>query len=161
MRIFVLPVLGIALIGAGAPPANQLDNPAYSDPPERWESVDDMIEDAEDAGLIVNEGVRLGDPEDYDCRDRIHDAREASGQPPLPELAPQAPEALPSTPLLDRQPASPDRPQAIYAVDRRQDGCSVMVMMGDPDDIRPLPLPADRFARMIPAEDTAQAENGR
>ena len=161
MRIFVLPVSAIALVGANEPPANQLDNPAYSTPPERWETLDDAVEDAREAGFVVPDGVRLGDPEDYECRDRIHDAREASGQPPLPELAPQGPEALPGTPLLDRQPASPDRPQAIYAVDRRQDGCSVMVMMGDPDDIRPLPLPADRFARMIPAEDAAQAENGR
>jgi len=161
MRILIVPAFATALIGASDPPATSLDNPAYSDPPERWETLEDAVEAAREAGLVVPEGVRLGDPEDFECRDRIHDAREASGQHPLPELAPQGPEALPGTPLLHRQPASPDKPQAIYAVDRRQDGCSVMVMMGDPDDIRPLPLPADRFARMIPAEDDAQAENGR
>lgn len=57
------------------------------------------------------------------CRDRIEYARRASGQPPL----------------LRRGPATPDDPVMIYAVDRRQDGCAVMVVKGDPQDIRPLP----------------------
>ena len=161
MRVFVIPVFAIALIGADEPPAIPLDNPAYSTPPERWESVDDMIDDTDEAGLIVTEGVRVGDPDDAECRDRIHDAREASGQPPLPDASEQAPRTYTLDELIDRQPASPDRPHAIYAVDRRQDGCSVMVMMGNREDIRPLPLPAERFARVIPAEDEDQAENGR
>lgn len=56
------------------------------------------------------------------CRDRIYRAREESGQPPL-----------------DREPATGDEPLAIWAVDRREDGCSVLVAKGDPDDIRPIP----------------------
>ena len=161
MRLIVVPVFAVALIGAGEPPVSSLDNPAYTVPPERWESVDDMIEDAEEAGLIVQEGVRLGDPEDAECRGRIHDTREASGQPPLPEPLEQSPQSYTIEEVIDRQPASPDRPHAIYAVDRRQDGCSVMVMMGNPSDIRPLPLPAGPFARRIPAETAELPENGR
>jgi len=62
-------------------------------------------------------------PDRTTCRDRINHARAASGQPPL----------------LRRGPASPNDPVMIYAVDRRQDGCAVMVVKGDPGDIRPLP----------------------
>jgi hypothetical protein len=70
------------------------------------------------------------------CRDRITMAREAAGQPPL----------------LDREPASPDKPHRIYAVDKRIDGCSVMVAMGNPDDIRPLPAPSEGTVIMMPAK---------
>lgn len=56
------------------------------------------------------------------CRDRIHKAREQMGQPPL-----------------DREPATGDEPMAIWAVDRREDGCAVLVAMGNPKDIRPIP----------------------
>ena len=73
-------------------------------------------------------------PSDAECRDRITHAREAAGKPPL----------------LERGPASPDKPYLIYAVDRRQDGCAVMVMKGDPADIRPLPARPDGAARIIP-----------
>ncbi|MEE4539133.1 MAG: hypothetical protein V2J51_11675 [Erythrobacter sp.] len=62
-------------------------------------------------------------PTGRECRDRIERARAASGQPLL----------------LNRGPATPDDPVLIYAVDRRQDGCSVMVVAGNPDDIRALP----------------------
>jgi hypothetical protein len=82
---------------------------------------------------ILREGrpVTLSEEE---CRDRITLAREAAGKPPL----------------LEREPASPDKPYHIYAVDRRQDGCAVMVMKGDPADIRPLPARPDGVVRMIP-----------
>jgi hypothetical protein len=56
------------------------------------------------------------------CRDRIHKAREEAGQPPL-----------------DREPATGDEPMAIWAVDRREDGCAMLVAMGDAEDIRPIP----------------------
>lgn len=68
------------------------------------------------------------------CRDRITVAREAAGKPPL----------------LDRGPASPDRPYHIYAVDKRIDGCAVMVMHGDPTDIRPIPDRSEAVGRVIP-----------
>ena len=134
MRAFTIPALGLLLIGAGEPPRASLDNPAYSVPTEKWQTIDDAIDTANEAGLAVPEGVSM--PEPIECRDTIEQTREASGQ----------------SPLLDREPATPDRPYAIYAVDRRQDDCSVMVMMGDRNDIRQLPAPADGDPR-IPAQD--------
>lgn len=71
---------------------------------------------------------------DEQCRDVISHARQEAGKPPL----------------LEREPASPDKPYHIYAVDRRQDGCAVMVMHGDPADIRPLPARPEAPERMIP-----------
>jgi hypothetical protein len=56
------------------------------------------------------------------CRDRIHQVREERG--------------LPS---LDRGNASADQALLIAAVDRRIDGCSVMVMRNNLADVRPLP----------------------
>jgi len=79
---------------------------------------------------------RLVKAQTDECRDRITHAREASGQ----------------SPVLEREPASPDRPYAIYAVHREQDGCSVMVMMGNREDIRPLPTPMEEPLTIIPAE---------
>lgn len=56
------------------------------------------------------------------CRDRIHTAREERGLP-----------------KLQRDTASPDEPLFIAAVDKRIDGCSVLVMRNNTSDIRPLP----------------------
>jgi hypothetical protein len=72
-------------------------------------------------------------PSPEECRDRITHAREQAGQP-----------------RIERETAHPDKPMMIWAVDRREDGCSVMVVAGDPDDIRPLPDGAGK-AEMIPA----------
>lgn len=74
-------------------------------------------------------------PSDDRCRDVISQARQEAGKPPL----------------LEREPASPDKPYHIYAVDRRQDGCAVMVMKGDPADIRPLPARPDGPMLLMPA----------
>lgn len=60
------------------------------------------------------------------CRDRIQEVREERGLP-----------------ALDRGTASPDEALFIAAVDKRIDGCSVMVMRNNTSDTRPLPtLPA-------------------
>jgi hypothetical protein len=40
-------------------------------------------------------------------------------------------------PLLDRRPALPDTATAWYAVDRRDNGCPVLVKMGNPGDVPP------------------------
>ena len=74
-------------------------------------------------------------PSDDRCRDVISQARQEAGKPPL----------------LEREPASPDRPYHIYAVDRRQDGCAVMVMKGDPADIRSLPARPEEPMLLMPA----------
>ena len=50
-------------------------------------------------------------------------------------------------PGIERETASPDEPLFIAAVDKRIDGCSVMVMRGNLADIRPLPAP-DAPARL-------------
>lgn len=78
-------------------------------------------------GQIMIDERSLISPSRAECQDRITKARELLGEPPL----------------FDREPASPANPHLIYAVDRRQDGCSVMVMKGNPSDIRQLPLPMD------------------
>lgn len=68
------------------------------------------------------------------CRDRIWQAREDLGQPEL-----------------ERQTASPDEPLLMWAVDHRRDGCGVIVMKDDPEDIRPIPE-RDDSTLLIPAQ---------
>ena len=60
------------------------------------------------------------------CRDRIRRAREDLGQPEL-----------------ERQTASPDEPLLMWAVDHHREGCGAIVMIGDPEDIRPVPERGD------------------
>ncbi|MHA7818305.1 MAG: hypothetical protein ACX930_01525 [Erythrobacter sp.] len=136
MRILFVPAVALILVGAGEPPQSALDNPVYEAPQERWETV----EDAQGQPSVLIPGRETNDTES--CTDAITEAREATDQPPL----------------LEREPASPDRPLAIYAVDRKQDGCSVMVMMGNREDIRPLPLPVEGPHRVIPAQADADGE---
>lgn len=73
------------------------------------------------------------EPNEAGCSDRIALVRAANGQP-----------------KLDRQPASPERPYLIAAVDKRVDGCAVMQMYHDVDDLRPLPAPPDGPAKVYP-----------
>ena len=68
------------------------------------------------------------------CSDRIRQARDNAGLP-----------------QLDRRTASPDKPELIYAVDHRRDGCGVLVMHGNPEDIRPVPEASEETG-IIPAE---------
>ena len=138
MRTLAFSIAGLSLLASSAganevPTPLALDNPAYTEPARPWTS----IEDPKSKAVIIEEPSRLRELRGNYCRDRITHARELAGLPPL----------------LDREPASPDKPHLIYAVDRRQDGCSVMVMKGNPDDIRPLPEPAEGppFQR-IPAD---------
>ncbi|MEM7688174.1 MAG: hypothetical protein AAF291_04060 [Pseudomonadota bacterium] len=56
-------------------------------------------------------------------------------------------------PLLRRGPSNTETPPlAIYAVDRRENGCGVMVVMGDPEDVRPLPSLSADDHRLMPAD---------
>lgn len=68
-------------------------------------------------------------PASSNCRDRIERARAELGQP-----------------TLDRETAGADKPLLIAAVDKRIDGCAVMQMKGDVNDLRPLPRPAPNAA---------------
>ena len=56
------------------------------------------------------------------CRDTIEHAREESGQPEL-----------------EKRPANTPEPMLYKAVDHDVDGCDVLVMADDTDDIRPVP----------------------
>ncbi|ANY20493.1 hypothetical protein A6F68_01985 [Tsuneonella dongtanensis] len=69
-----------------------------------------------------------------DCPDRIRKVREELDQP-----------------RLERKPASSENPVLIAAVDKRIDGCAVMQMRNDINDLRPIPAPADGPPRLQPA----------
>jgi hypothetical protein len=67
------------------------------------------------------------------CRDRIDEVRDDRGLP-----------------KLDRKAASPDDGLLIAAVDKRIDGCSVLVMRNNTRDIRPLPTAPEGPPRVQP-----------
>lgn len=121
-----------------APAPLALDNPAYSEPARKWTILDEAL----DKGTQIDlpDGYRILNSAPDACRDTISKARAEAGKPPL----------------VYRAPASPDEPLMIYAVDRREDGCSVMVMKGDTADIRPIPAPMLGPLRVIPAERTGK-----
>ncbi|NVD43781.1 hypothetical protein [Qipengyuania atrilutea] len=54
-------------------------------------------------------------------------------------------------PLLRREPASPDKPYLLSAVDKTIDGCPVLVMHSDKSDVRPVPETANEPIGLIPA----------
>ena len=54
-----------------------------------------------------------------------------------------------SAPELDRRPATPDDGLLVFAVDRTEGGCKVLVPVRDPAN--PVPAPEARFIRTIPA----------
>lgn len=120
-----LPLAAIALMGAGAPVETTIPQLSTVEP-GRLELPNLATREALASMRRIPNEV---------CRDRISKARVENGLPPLGE---------------DNS-ASPDDPHLIYALDRRQDGCSVMVMKGNPDDIRPLPSAPDGPIRLIPA----------
>jgi hypothetical protein len=68
------------------------------------------------------------------CRGRIDTVRQERG---LPRLAPDK--------------GSDHDPLLVLAVDRSIDGCEVLVVRNDLDDIRPLPQFSDAPARLRPA----------
>ncbi|MEM1050861.1 MAG: hypothetical protein AAGI28_02085 [Pseudomonadota bacterium] len=121
MRKFTVLLATSLLVGTGSAAASSAEELSIR-------LQDDQVETAnnEEAPAVLLFSAQSDRTEPDDCLDRITQARELSGQ----EL------------LLERQPASPEKPYAIYAVHREQDGCSVMVMMGNRNDIRALPLAA-------------------
>ena len=76
------------------------------------------------------------------CADRIREARDTAGLP-----------------QLDRRTASPDKPELIYAVDHRRDGCGVLVMHGNTEDSRPVPEESEE-AGIIPADSDQPPASG-
>lgn len=69
------------------------------------------------------------------CLARVEAARAAAGQP-----------------MLDRTPADGETGYLIAAVDKRIDGCAVMQMHGDVNDLRPLPNPPTQAPGLRPIE---------
>ena len=113
MRLILLPLCAAA---AAAPPTVKPDAmlPGYSEPSQRWASVEQAVSDKV-------------------CADGIEQVRETAGKP-----------------KLDRGPATTDKTLMIAAVDKRIDGCAVMQMHRDVDDLRPLPAPVRMKAWMQP-----------
>ncbi|MBX7540724.1 hypothetical protein [Qipengyuania sphaerica] len=70
--------------------------------------------------------AKVPEQAERNCEDSIREVREASGQPQLDRGTSDGSDAL-----------------FIAAVDQRIDGCAVMVMRQDTNDIRPLPQPSD------------------
>lgn len=109
MRLIVLPLCLVAATGAVHPPrlptAPPAIMPGYTAPARSWKSVDEALAD-------------------WNCRGRVQQVRDASGQP-----------------KLDKTPAAPGEGYLINAVDMRVDGCAVMQMKGNVGDLRPLPVP--------------------
>ena len=146
MRSMLIPVAAIALMGASDEAAVELpksDGPALSQDYEA--QIKALIERDSTAGLA--EGLALKGLTRSNCLDRLERAQDDAG-----EGADEAVVVSPG-PLLRRGPGSPDTPPlAIYAVDRREGRCAVMVMMGDTDDVRPLPELSAEDHRLMPAE---------
>ena len=71
-------------------------------------------------------------PSPEECRQKIQHIREQTGKP-----------------KLEREPASPDKPVLMYAVDRKIDDCSVIVPVSDPSDFKQAPEPGP--PQLLPA----------
>ncbi|WP_226700852.1 hypothetical protein [Qipengyuania gaetbuli] len=78
----------------------------------------------EPGGEIPN----LREPQSARCNEVIREVRETGGLP-----------------ALQRGPATGEDGYMIAAVDKRVDGCAVMQMHGDVNDLRPLPEPTEDY----------------
>jgi hypothetical protein len=96
-------------------------------PPAAIVSLPSYSEPAQPWSSVADAEARKG------CRDRIERARAQAGQP-----------------RLDPAPANPDKPILHYAVDRRIDGCGVLVSVGDPGGM--VPPPESRAPEVIPTK---------
>lgn len=131
MRFVLLPLLAASSLAA-ADSGKVAHADPVSQPPEA--SMDFAPSEVE-LPRAVREALGFETEAEPDCGDTIMQAREDAGQPPVPE----------------REPASPDKPHLILALDKRLDGCAVMVMKGDPADMRHLPKAAEGPLLVIPA----------
>lgn len=119
MRTIVLAIASMALTGATEPEAIATDATSFDNP-------------AFAAPPRPWTSVPELDPDTSRlCADVIREARDNAGLP-----------------QLDRRTASPENPELVWAVDHRRDGCGVLVMRGNPDDIRPVPKPSENVTIM-------------
>ena len=70
-----------------------------------------------------------------ECRDRVRQADPKTDQA-----------------VIERKPATTEKSMMIWAVDRRENGCGVMVMKGDLNDVREVPARPENIAGLIPAD---------
>ncbi|MEW4448015.1 hypothetical protein [Qipengyuania sp. JC766] len=128
MRLVAMLVVGCGLFGSVAFAQSvdpvSLDNPAYSDPARQWQS----IEDAE-----FSEEVPAG--KEAECRETVRHVRDEAGQAEL-----------------RREPAGDHSAHLMKAVDKRIDGCPVMVMDNAAEDVRPLPKVEPDLNGLVPAQ---------
>jgi hypothetical protein len=113
-----------------------------NEPPVDAAATTQAASAAKPVGPFVAQPLVPSDMGRMKCRDSISPAIKQSGK----------------LPMLEREPASPERPLAIYAVDRRENGCSVMVMMGNPADIRHVPEGPESPIAVIPPKAGNQAK---
>jgi len=112
MRILVVPIAAIALMGANEEPNPEIVAPTSPEP------------------IDLPQDIASADP---NCSDQMHEIETQGTQEAQVRIDP---------PRRFVEPAEPrDNEFLIWAVDRRENGCGVMVMMGDPDDVRQVPKP--------------------
>lgn len=149
MRILLIPFLGFACIGAHG------DGDIQTLRPEPELIVGDGITTVDrllhgKGSVVIGDG-EMKDRQDYlraNCRDMLEHTK--SREPSL---------VISEKPLFQREPATPHEPLAIYAVDRREDGCGMMVMLGNPDDVRPLPITNPDDYRVMYADEDGASGN--
>ena len=124
-----LSLVGFALLGGGV--AAGIASAQDAPPPGQPSKLDMPAYEEPASRWETIEEATAGDE---NCRDRIHQVRKENGQPEIEEDT-----------------GEPDEAMHIAAVDHRIDGCSVLVMRGNTDDIRPLPKPAGE-PKLVPAE---------
>lgn len=147
MRAFVIPFMALACMATGGEAEVE---PAQPEEPTLFEEYQKQLKDLKKRDFSVElarGSVLLKSLRRSNCRDRLEDAQVA------PREGGEAPVILQPGPLLRSGPSTPETPPlAIYAFDHREGGCGMMVMMGNRDDVRPLPeLDADDH-RLMPAD---------
>lgn len=142
MRAGLIPALAFALVGASDEAEAPVPQPDQQSLVEEYRDKLEALKRRDTAAEIA-QGAVLQGLKPSNCNDRLERARD------------EAEEAVVITPgpLLRRGPNTPDSaPLAIYAVDRREGGCAVMVMMSEPKDVRPLPSISADDHRLMPAD---------
>ncbi|TCJ37320.1 hypothetical protein [Parafrankia sp. BMG5.11] len=125
MRVILLPLLAAAVPALAAVPGSV----ALPAPVASPDAMMPAYSQPPQAWTDIDEAVAS-----QTCGDRIEQVRAAAGQPPL-----------------DKTPAAPQEGLLIAAVDKRIDGCAVMQMHRDVNDVRPLPA-ASGSAKLQPAK---------
>lgn len=142
MRRVLIPLMALACIAASGEASVEITRP---DPPKKNAETNERFKDMLLGNAVTDfEGktVTISDILRDRCRDRLGNAHKGKRDAPVSDA-----------PLFNREPSTPDNPPlAIYAVDQREGGCGVMVMMGNLNDVRPVPrIDADDH-RLMPSD---------